>query len=218
MTDTELRQAVLDELSFDPSIDAVHVAVTAEGGVVTLLGHVATFNEKHRAEKAAARVKGVRGIANDIEVKLPPNLRESDEAITHRAVQTLAWDAALPRDRIQVHVAHGFVTLTGEVDWRYQRQAAEDDVRKLHGVVMVANQITVRPRHDAAGPAEVRRKIVDALQRNLAETTAGITVETQGSTVKLSGKVHDWRERAAAERAAWSAPGVTHVEDKLVVA
>jgi len=214
MTDKALRQAIIDELAYEPSVVAEHVGVTVENGVVTLLGHVGSYPERCGAENAAARVHGVRGVANELQVKLSNDRKQSDESIAQRAVQVLRWDVAIPPEEVQVHVARGIVTLTGQVDWGYQRRLAEDDVRRLHGVVMVRNQVTVKQRPDAA---IVRQKITDALKRNLADITAHISVATHGSVVELSGKVADVHQRQLAEQAAWAAPGVTHVDDHLVV-
>jgi osmotically-inducible protein OsmY len=216
MSDNALRQAVLDELAFDPSIEAKHVGVTALNGVVTLMGHVPSFLDKVHAEQAASRVAGVRGVANDIEVKLPEDLKESDETIAARALQCLAWDATVPKNQIQVHVASGWVTLTGMVDWAFQRIAAESDVRKLHGVVMVANNIIVQPKYAPPNAQHIRQQILDALKRNVMEHST-INVQTEGSKVILSGHVPGVALRHAAERVAWSAPGVGQVQDDLTI-
>ena len=211
-----LRQAVIDELAYDPSIRSEHIAVTAVNGVVTLLGHVPRYLDKVDAEHAASRVAGVRGVANDIVVKLPEELKESDEVIASRALQSLAWDSAVPKNQIQVHVSSGCVTLTGKVEWGFQRLAAENNVRKLHGVVTVANQIVVQPRHVPPNTQNIRQQILDALRRNLMEHTA-IDVKADGSRVILTGHVSDYAQRRVAEGVAWSAAGVEQVQDNVAV-
>lgn len=213
--DLLLQQRVIDELEFEPRVDAAHVGVSVRSGVVTLSGHVDSFAEKFAAERTARRVKGVKAVAQEIEVRLPSDRKTADEEIAARAVKIMSWDTVIPRDRIQVKVEHGIVTLTGEVEWDFQRAEAERDMHKLGGVRAVINEIAVKPRVRAE---DVRGKIHAALERNAEIDADRITVTVLGSKVTLAGKVAAWTEREAAERAAWSAPGVTDVEDRIELA
>jgi osmotically-inducible protein OsmY len=212
--DLELRQDVLDELDFEPSVNAAHIGVTANKGVVTLTGFVSSFAEKAAAERAARRVKGVRAIAQEIEVRLASDTKHADDEVAARAIEILKWQVGFPADRIKVKVEKGIVTLTGEVDWQFQKADAEYAVHKLTGVIHVANQIRVSsPVH----ASEIKEKIQKALQRSADLEASRITVQTEGGSVVLSGKVRAWYERDLAERAAWSAPGVTEVQDRLTI-
>jgi osmotically-inducible protein OsmY len=215
VNDFELQRDVLDELEFEPSVNAAHIGVTANKGVVTLSGFVRSYAEKLAAERAARRVNGVRAIAEEIEVRLPSDTKRADDEIAARAVNILKWQVGLPAEQITVKVEHGIVTLTGEVEWRFQKADADSAVHRLTGVVDVINQIRIAAPIDA--PA-VQGKIEKALQRSAELEAHGITVETEGSKVVLSGRVRAWYERELAERAAWSAPGVTAVENHLTVA
>lgn len=213
-SDLQLRQDVLDELEFEPSVNAAHIGVTANHGVVTLTGFVRSYVEKTIAERAARRVKGVKAIAEEIEVRLPSDRKRADDEIAARAIEILKWQVGLPAERIRVKVEKGIVTLTGDVDWQFQRAEADHVVHKLSGVVGVLNQIRVAsPVH----AIEVKEKIEKALQRSADLEASRITVETEGGRVILKGKVHAWYERDIAERAAWSAPGVTEVLDRLTI-
>jgi osmotically-inducible protein OsmY len=216
MTEDELLQRrVLEELEYDPKIDAARIGITAKGGVVTLTGEVASLAERAAAEEAARRVKGVRAIAQEVEVRVPHEKHRSDTDIAERALRILDWDVTVPHERLAVEVAKGWVTLGGEVDWGYQRTAAEDAVRMLSGVRGLTNLITVRP---ATKAADVRHRIEEAFRRN-AELEAGrVEVEATGGRVVLTGRVETWHERDLAEDAAWNAPGVTAVEDRIVIA
>ena len=213
-SDFELQRDVLDELEFEPSVNAAHIGVTANKGVVTLSGFVRSYAEKLAAECAARRVKGVRAIAEEIEVRLPSDTKRADDEIAARALNILQWQVGLPAEQITVKVEHGIVTLTGEAEWRFQKADAESAVHRLTGVVDVINQIRIAAPIDA--PA-VQDKIEKALQRSAELEAHGITVATEGSKVVLSGRVRAWYERELAERAAWSAPGVTAVENHLTV-
>ena len=214
ISDLELQGHVLDELEFEPSVNAAHIGVIANKGVVTLTGFVMSYAEKLAAERAARRVKGVKAIAEEIEVRLPSDTKHADDEIAARAVNILKWQVGLPADRITVKVERGIVTLTGQVEWKYQITDAESAIHKLTGVVDVINQIRLgSPAH----AHEVREKIQRALQRSAELDALGITVQTDGGKVVLRGKVRAWYERDVAERAAWSAPGVTAVEDHLTV-
>ena len=213
-SDLQLRQDVLDELEFEPSVNAAHIGVTANHGVVTLTGFVTSYAEKTMAERAVRRVKGVKAIAEEIEVRLPSDLKRADDEVAARAIDILKWQVGVPADRIRVKVEKGVVTLSGEVDWQFQKTEADHVVHKLSGVAGVLNQIRVAsPVH----AIEVKEKIEKALQRSAELEASRITVETEGGRVILKGRVHAWYERDIAERAAWSAPGVTEVLDRLTI-
>lgn len=213
--DLMLQQRVLDELQFDPSLDSAHIGVTAREGVVTLTGHVQSYAEKFGAERAARRVRGVKAVAQEIEVHLPPDKKTADDEIAARALKILAWDVAVPPDAVQVKVEHGMVTLSGTVDWAYQRAEAEYDMRKLGGVRAVINDIHVRPQVKSV---DVRAEIRGAFERAAELDASNVTVDIRDGKVFLGGKVKSWIEREEAERAAWSVPGVVGVEDNIAVA
>ena len=214
MSDKTLKLAVEDELTWEPSIDAEHIGVTAEDGVVTLTGHVGSYTEKIIAERAAKRVKGVRAIAQEIEIRLPNDRKTSDDQIAKRALDIIAWDSTIPKDRVQVKVQGGFVTLTGQVDWHYQRTDAEYAVRKLEGIKGLSNEIKVKPRVQAS---DVKHRIESALKRNAEWEAGSIKVSVLDGRVTLDGKVKALYERDLAERTAWSAPGVISVEDHISI-
>ena len=211
-TDSELRRDVERELEWDPSIDARNIGVAAKNGVVTLTGYVSSYSDKWRAERIAKRVAGVSAIANEIEVKLSTERTDPDIAEAARAA--LKADSRLPADRIKVIVERGWVTLEGTVDYYYQKSAAESDVRYLTGVKGVTNALVVTPK---VSPTDIRMKIEEALKRSAQLDANRISVETEGSKVILSGTVRSWAEREEAEMAAWAAPGVTQVENKIKV-
>jgi osmotically-inducible protein OsmY len=213
MSDITLRQDIIDELEFEPSINAAHIGVAVDKGVVTLSGHVDSYAEKLAAEKAVKRVKGVHAIAEEIEVRFPSDKKTADDEIASRAVNILRWSAIVPPDSVMIKVQNGRINLSGQVDWQFQRSAAEVEVRRLSGVVGVINSITIKPR---VKPVDVKRKIEAALKRH-AEVEAQdirVTVE-EGGRVGLEGVIHDWREREAILDAAWSAPGVERVDDRM---
>jgi osmotically-inducible protein OsmY len=214
ISDLELHQDVVDELEFEPSVNAAHIGVTANKGVVTLTGFVTSYAEKLAAERAARRVKGVKAIAEEIEVRLPSDTKHADDEIAGRALNILKWQVGVPADGIAVKVEQGLVTLSGEVEWQFQKRDAEAAIHKLSGVVGVVNQISLAA---AVHAGEVRDKIQKALQRNAELEAHSISVHTDGGKVVLRGKVRAWYERDLAEQAAWSAPGVTAVEDHLTV-
>jgi osmotically-inducible protein OsmY len=213
--DLQLQQRVIDALEFEPRVDAAHIGVSARGGVVTLSGHVSSYAEKFAAERTVREVRGVKAVAEEIEVRLPSDKKVADDEIAARALRILHWDVAVPGDRIAVKVEHGIVTLSGTLDWDFQRVEAEYDVRKLSGVRSVINDISVRPKPRAS---DVHDKIRAAMARHAVLDADKITVSVSGGRVTLGGKVSAWVEREAAERAAWSAPGVTEVEDEIELA
>ena len=214
MNDKTLKQSVLDELAWEPSVNAAHIGVTAHDGVVTLGGHVATFPEKWAAERAASRVSGVKALAEEIEVQYYGDAKITDEEIGKRALQQLSWDVSVPGDKLKVKVEKGFVTLTGNVDWFYQKHNAETNVRRLAGVIAVTNNIVIKP---AVVASDVRNKIVAAFGRNAEIDANDVVVTADGGKVTLKGDVDSYSERWLAQSTAWSAPGVTQVENLLTV-
>ncbi|HEU4452426.1 MAG TPA: BON domain-containing protein [Longimicrobium sp.] len=210
----DLQHNVLEELRWEPSVRSTEVGVTATDDVVTLTGTVDSYAKKVAAERAAKRVHGVRGVANELEVRLPSEMRRTDTDIAEAAVRVLEWDVWVPRDRVQVTVRGGWVTLEGEVDWRYQAEQAARVVRQLTGVVGVTNLVRVRPR---VKPEDVERKIEAALKRQAAIDADRVRVESVDGKVVLRGALRSWAELEDAERASWSAPGVTHLESHLEV-
>jgi osmotically-inducible protein OsmY len=216
MTDSQLRQHIIDELEFDPSFSGEHIGVAVDKNVVTLTGHVNSYAEKLAAIAATRRVKGVHAIAENIEVRYAYQNKTADDQIAKRASDILTWDVLVPYGAIDVLVQDGWVTLSGNVDWYYQKTAAADDVRKLSGVRGVTNKIIIRPSLDSSN---VKSKIESALKRYAEVEAKGIRVSVQnGDKVVLEGKVHNWDERRAVEDAAWSAAGVASVEDRLTIA
>ena len=212
-TDNSIREDVLRELEWDPEISSdSDIAVAVKDGVVTLTGFVPSYWEMDAAEKAAKRVYGVKGVANDIEVKL--FWQRTDPEIARDAVHELQSHVSIPAEKIKVTVKSGRVTLEGTVDWEYQKSLAKSAVKKLKGVTGVTNKIEVRPK---VTPQEVKGKIEEALRRSAELDARRIIVEVEGSTVKLYGGVSSWAEREEAERAAWSAPGTTMVENHILV-
>ena len=216
MTDAQLRQDVTDEFDFDPTFDGEHVGVSVDAGVVTLTGHVNSYAQKVAAIAAARRVKGVRAIAEEIEVRYPYQSKTADDQIAKRALDIMQWDSLVPDKRIMVLVQDGWVTLTGTVDWFFEKTAAEEDVRKLSGVRGITNKIDIKPQ---VAPSDVKLKIESALKRHAEVTSRAIRVSVKdGHKVLLEGSVDNWDEMRAAENAAWSAPGVSFVDDRLTIA
>lgn len=215
MSDNALRQNIIDELEFDPSIDAANIGVAVDDGVVTLTGHVATYMQKIAAEDVVRRVKGVKGIAQEIEVRLFGSHRTADDEIVKRVLDLIRWNTVIPEGAVLVEVQSGWVTLTGKVEWQYQKTAVTDSIKGLAGVVGITNTLEVNPR---ASSFDVRKRIEDALKRYAEVEANAIKINVQDGKVTLEGKVNAWSERRAAERAAWSAPGVRIVEDNITVA
>jgi len=213
-TDEQLRKDVYEELKADPSIDAAEIAVAVKDGIVTLGGEVASYAQRWGAERAAKRVAGVRGCAEEIKVKLPGADERTDTEIARAAANALQWNVSVPSERIKVMVQNGGVTLDGEVTWQFQREAANDAVRYLTGVKWVDNQIVVKP---TVSSSEVKTRIQDAFTRNALLDASKIAIGVEGDNVTLEGKVRSWAEREEAEHAAWAVPGVGDVLDRLTI-
>lgn len=214
MDDKTLRKHVLEELEYEPSVAATNIGVAVKDGAVTLTGHVPTFVMKSLAEKAVQRVRGVRAVVEEITVDWDGSNPYADDDIAQRALTVLDLNVLVPLGVVQVKVEKGWVTLTGEVDWDYQRSAAIDDLRKLKGVMGITNRIKLKPR---ATVADVKARIQEALKRNAELESKDIRVSVQGGEIKLEGFVRTWADRRSAEQAAWSAPGVSSVKDHLLV-
>lgn len=214
MDDKDLRQMVIDELEWTPSVDASRIGVAVKDGIVTLTGQVSSYAERVFVEDAVQRIKGTRAIAQEIEIRLPFEKKTADSDIAKRAADILKWDATIPSEGVHVKVQNGFITLSGIVDWQYQRQAAEAAVRRLSGVVGVANLIALRP---TATSIDLKRRIEEALKRNAEAEASHVTVSVRDGCVILEGEVKAFYERGIIENAAWTAPGVQGVEDRLRV-
>ncbi len=213
---TQLQEDVLQELKYEPSVDASDIGVTAKDGIVSLTGNVKNYAEKDAAVHAAQRVAGVRAVADEMKVNLPSTHVRNDQDIAKAALNALEWDVWVPSKQIRVKVDDGWITLEGEVDYKYQQDAAENAVRNLIGVTGVANLINLKK--PSVKYFEVKNTIENALRRAAELDAQRIRVEVDGDKVVLRGDVRSWAERNEAERAAWSAPGVGSVEDDLVVA
>lgn len=214
MTDRDLKQHVESALEWEPSIHDRDIAVAADAGVVTLRGTVPAYSDKVAAERVALRVFGVKAVANDLNVHLPSDFLRTDTEIAQAAVDALRWSTLVPLDKVIVTTRDGWITLAGTVDWQYQKSAALRLVRDLRGVRGVTNDIEVRP---AISTVDVRTKIEDAFKRSAEIDARRINVTTAGGKVILSGTVHSLAEREEAARAAWAAPGVSFVDDRLAV-
>ena len=218
--DRQLRESVMIELGWEPSIDAANIDVTARAGVVTLTGHVQSYAQKVAAERATARVKGVKAVVvEQIEVKLSPELQRADNRIAEAAIDRLAWDASVPPDAIEITVEKGWVTLNGEVDWHFKKEAAEQAIRTLIGVVGISNLIEIKPTMNADDLSQgiMRALLRSSLLRSSFYDPNTITVSAQDGKVKLTGYVTTWNARELAGAAAWSAPGATFVENDIAV-
>jgi len=214
MADNIVKKLVEDELQFQPSVDTAHIGVSVDNGIVHLSGHVPTFAQKAAVEAAVKRVKGVRGYVEDL-IVMPHADLHSDDAIAAQVANVLDWDALLPKGAVKVKVEKGWVTLTGDLEWAYQRIAAESGLRRLHGVRGVTNLIMIRPK---ASPRDIQQRIEQALERQAEVEARGITITVDDAgNVRLDGKVRAWHQREAIERAAWAAPGVTGVDDHVTV-
>lgn len=210
--DDKLRQAVTAELGWEPSVIAAHIGVTANAGVVTLTGRVDTLAQKIAAETAARRVKGVMAVAEEIEIRLSSGAARSDEELAAAAVDRIAWDASLPVGAVQVQVDDGWITLTGQLDWHYQRQAVERDVHGMVGVIGVSNETTIKPTGEAG---DIKAGIMHALNRSWLDDPDGLTVSMDGGKVTLTGSVKSPRDRELAAGIAWAALGTTSVENDI---
>jgi osmotically-inducible protein OsmY len=213
-SDSDIRRDVEDELRWDPDIDATDIAVNVNSGVVTLAGFVRSYMQKYQAETDAKRVAGVVAVANDIEVRLPSIDETPDPDIARDSIARIKSELPYSWEKIRVVVKHGWLTLEGEVEWHYQKERAEEAVRRVRGVKVITNSIEVKPR---VAPMEIRRKIEEALRRAAEIDASHITVEANGGEVILRGTVRSWAERQEAERSAWGAPGVTKVDNRIIV-
>jgi len=213
-TDAELRQDVINELNWEPTLKLVKIDVGTKDGIVQLSGTVDSFVLKLVAERTAGRVSGVKEVTDSIRVKLPKSLKRSDEDISDVVANLLDWNVLVPRDHIKITVKEGVVTLTGEVDWGYQKYAAEESLHYLKGIAWFSNQITVKP---VIKPENLKAGILSAFRRNALLDSRCISLETIGSKVILTGSVRSWMERAEAQWSTWAAPGVSEVENKITV-
>ena len=214
MTDTELKLHVQSALAWEPSVDADDVGISVDRGVVTLRGSVRSYAEKIAAERTVLHVYGVKGVANDIAVHLGRTFERTDTEIAQAAVAALKWNTMLPDNRVTVSVTDGYLTLKGTLDWQYQKDVALRAVRDITGVKGVANEIALKPRVKAG---DIQDKIEAAFKRSAEIDARRVNVTALDGKVILSGNVHSWAERQEAERAAWAAPGVTRVEDRLTI-
>ena len=214
INDSQLQKAVQAELEWEPSVTAAHIGVAAQSGVVTLTGHVETYPEKHAAEMAATRVKGVKAVAEELEVRLPFETKRSDEAIAAVAIERLSWDVSIPKDAVKVKVEKGWITLSGQVDYYYQKNAPEQDIRPLMGVIGVSNHITIKPQ---VNTGNISDDIIHALHRSWFFDPNTIRVTAVGGHVKLEGTATSAHDKDVAASTAWMAPGVTSVENDLAV-
>lgn len=211
-TDAQLQHDVMAELKWEPAVQATQIGVEVKNGIVTLAGEVGSYAEKWHAERAAQRVHGVKALAVEMKVKLSDGGKRSDAEIAESARNILAWTSALPAEAVKVMVEGGWLTLSGEVEWQYQRQEAADTVRYLIGVTGVSNQIAIKPSVSAS---VVKADIEAAIKRRAAADAKAIAVEVKGGDVTLTGTVHSWAERDLATRSAWGSAGVRNVVDKM---
>jgi osmotically-inducible protein OsmY len=213
-TDAQLKQDIIAELTWEPSVNASQIGVEVKDGTVTLAGHVDSYTEKCHAERAAQRVSGVKGLAVEMNVKLPGISKRTDADIARSAQNVLEWTTYLPKDAVKVKCENGWITLSGEVEWAYQRKSANEAVRPLLGAMGVSDEIKVKPR---ASMSAVKAEIEASLKRQAHADAQQISVDVHGGDVTLTGKVHSWSERELARNSAWAAPGVHNVVDKLTI-
>jgi osmotically-inducible protein OsmY len=211
-TDAQLQEDVIAELQWEPAVDATQIGVEVKDGIVTLAGHVGSYLEKWEAQRAAQRVSGVKALAVEMDVSLPGSSARNDVDIARAASNVLQWSTYWPEDQVNVLVENGWISLSGELDWEYQREAAERSVRGLMGVIGISNQIVLK---SSASWKPVKSEIEAALQRRIHADARNIRVDVNGADVTLSGTVHSWAERDAARNAAWSTAGVRNVADSL---
>ena len=213
-TDAQIQQDVLDELTWDPRVAHEHIGVSVDDGIVTLSGHVPTHGEKSAAEVAVQRVAGVKAVVEKITVKYPDMDYRDDEDIANAILTVFKWNTQVPHDGVKVQVSGGWVQLKGEVEWEFQKTAAENAVKSLAGVIGVKNLIEIRPRVE---PRDIKSKIEQALRRAADREVKGINIDVEGSKVILSGKVHSWAELRDIRGIIWNAPGVKAVEERVII-
>jgi len=214
MSNTELQRTVEDELKWNPSIDSSHIGVTVKDGIVTLTGYVTSYFQKKKAESLVKHLANVKAVVDELELKLPNSAQRSDLDLAESALEVLKLNILVPAGKILVTVDNGWISLDGVVDWQYQRTAAEDAIKYLTGVRGISNNVTVK---STVHPADVKAKIQNALIRNAQIDASHITVDTVNGKATLAGHVRSWIEKEQAEAAAWSAPGISKVENRISI-